>query len=190
MNDVIVWTMDTTNGVLERLRKGLKGTLKARVPVAREDLGYSQGDVLGELERHGLGRTQGSLSQIENGLRLPSVETLYVLAKYLHTSTDYLLGLTDNSLSVKDIEEELAHAKGGGGAGKVMSRLTKEQRAQVLAYAEFLSTQTTPPLTPAQRARIEIMNILNSIERNFNPAVRREVEQVLRGKGLPVDGDG
>lgn len=186
-NNVTVSVMDTNSGALERLRKGLKEALKGRLARAREDLDYSPADVLGEFERHGIGRTPGSLSQMEHGSRLPSVEALYVLAKYLNTSADYLLGLTDNNLSVKDIEDDLAHAKGGGNANSVLSRLTKEQRDQVIAYAEFLATQPAPGLTPAQRGRIEIANMLASVERNFDETVRKEVENVLRGKGLLIN---
>lgn len=40
--------------------------------------------------------TQGSISAIERGDRLPSVPVLVALAKILETSTDYLLGLTDD----------------------------------------------------------------------------------------------
>lgn len=38
---------------------------------------------------------QNTYSQYESGHRQPSIETLIALATFYHTSTDYLLGLTD-----------------------------------------------------------------------------------------------
>ena len=38
---------------------------------------------------------QNTYSQYENGHRQLPIEVLIALAKYYHTSTDYLLGLTD-----------------------------------------------------------------------------------------------
>ena len=38
---------------------------------------------------------QNTYSQYENGQRQLPIEVLIALAKYYHTSTDYLLGLTD-----------------------------------------------------------------------------------------------
>lgn len=39
---------------------------------------------------------QNTYSQYENGQRQIPIETLVLLAKFYKTSTDYLLGLTDN----------------------------------------------------------------------------------------------
>lgn len=86
--------MDKQGDRLERLQGILRKTVSVRVARARTTMNYSRQDVLDELAHHGLNRTQGSLSQIENGRRLPSVEMLYVLAKYLETSTDYFLTRT------------------------------------------------------------------------------------------------
>lgn len=38
---------------------------------------------------------QNTYSQYENGQRQLPIDVLIALAKYYHTSTDYLLGLTD-----------------------------------------------------------------------------------------------
>ena len=38
---------------------------------------------------------QNTYSQYENGQRQLPIEVLIALARYYHTSTDYLLGLTD-----------------------------------------------------------------------------------------------
>ena len=44
---------------------------------------------------------QNTYSQYENGQRQLPIEVLIALAKYYHTSTDYLLGLTDEKKPYK-----------------------------------------------------------------------------------------
>ena len=76
--------------------------------------------------------SQEAIIAYESGKALPSVETLIKLAKYFNTSTDYLLGLTNNSLKVNDIskneyDELLA----------IYSRLNKESKEDILKYAKI-----------------------------------------------------
>lgn len=41
------------------------------------------------------GIPQGALSKYERGAALPTPDNLMLLARYFHTSMDYLMGLTD-----------------------------------------------------------------------------------------------
>ncbi|MBP3841453.1 MAG: helix-turn-helix transcriptional regulator [Bacilli bacterium] len=74
--------------------------------------------------------SQEAISAYESGKALPSVDILIKLANYLNTSTDYLLGLTDNELAINNIKsneyDELL---------SVYSRLTPEQKKDILTYA-------------------------------------------------------
>lgn len=201
MNAVNLYRMNKHNEVLERLRTCLKTSLKKRAARAREDLQYSQAEVLAELERNGLERTQGSLSQIENGTRLPSVEMLYVIARYLNTSSDFLLGLTDNPLSVADIEEERDAANGQSTIDKVVKGLHPDKQKQVLNYAEYLlmqesiesveknrqSNRELPPLTESERIAMEAYRWLLTIERTRGVEARRDIERVFRERGLIIN---
>ncbi|MBR4618208.1 MAG: helix-turn-helix transcriptional regulator [Bacilli bacterium] len=76
--------------------------------------------------------SQEAISAYESGKALPSVETLIKLANYLNTSTDYLLGLTDNDLKVNDIKsndyDELI---------SVYNRLDKDAKKDILIYAKI-----------------------------------------------------
>ena len=76
--------------------------------------------------------SQEAISAYESGKALPSVETLIKLAKYFNTSTDYLLGLTDNSIKISNISknehDELL---------SIYSRLDKESKEDVLKYAKI-----------------------------------------------------
>jgi transcriptional regulator with XRE-family HTH domain len=163
---------------LERLRGRIKRSLKTRVARAREDLQISQSEVLAELDRHGLGRTQGSLSQIERGLRLPSVETLYVLAEYLGTSADYFIGLSESALSPADIEEELANAKGEGRIARLLAALNREQRAQVISFAEYLLMQSGQADAIAGDDQEALIASLNVLQRKYGPDADALLENI------------
>ena len=171
---------------LEGLRKRIKSSLKAKVKTTREDLGYSQNDVLKELERYGLARTQGSVSQIELGFRLPSVEALYVLAKYLNTSTDYLLGLTENALAPADIEEELSASNGEGKINRIMRRLSSERQQAVVQFAEFLAAHPTtassniflsPPLSEKDYIEQEAKRLMELVDATYGSDVRKSIDK-------------
>lgn len=179
------------NPRLEQLRKKLKATVSTRIADTRNDLRKSQPDLLAELEKYGLIRTQGSVSQIENGKRLPSLEMIYVIAQFLDTSTDYLLGFTINELSSADIEEELAAVKDEGKINKAVRRLTKQKQQQVLTFAEYLLSREgktkseapkISPLPPTERQRnlAMIKARLDSVEREYGTDARRDMERSIR----------
>ena len=76
--------------------------------------------------------SQEAISAYESGKALPSVETLIKLANYLNTSTDYLLGLTDNDLKINDIKnndyDELI---------SIYNKLDKDAKRDVLIYSKI-----------------------------------------------------
>lgn len=179
------------NDELEELKRKLKAALKATVAKTREELNKSQGDLLAELKKYGMSRSQGSVSQIETGVRLPSLEALYVISKFLDTSTDYLLGLTTNQLSSADIEEELATSKGAGKIDKLINKLSRAKKKQVLDYAEYLLSRESNiekkplrlsplPLTERQRNLAMIRARLDSVEKDYGIIARRDMEESIR----------
>lgn len=104
----------------------------------REDLGLTQPDVVAYLTRNGIDIGQTAISHYETGRRYPSPPTLVLLARLYGTSVDYMLGLTENPLSVAEIEEELAENKGQGETDQVLRQLSPGKKAQVLEYAKYL----------------------------------------------------
>lgn len=76
--------------------------------------------------------SQETISAYEAGKALPSAETLIKIAKYLNTSTDYLLGLTDNYLPATSIQsneyDELL---------SIYGRLDKEGKEDLVKYARI-----------------------------------------------------
>lgn len=65
--------------------------MKNRIRDMREDHDLTQ-----ETVANALGITQRKYSYLETGQQQWSEEYLIALAKYYHTSIDYLVGLTDN----------------------------------------------------------------------------------------------
>ena len=61
-----------------------------RIRDLREDSDLTQREIAEYLHIR-----QNTYSQYENGQRQLPIDVLIALAKYYHTSTDYLLGLTD-----------------------------------------------------------------------------------------------
>ncbi len=64
--------------------------------IIREKQGKSQVNVAVNI-----GVAQEMISSYESGKSLPSAKTLIKLANYLNTSTDYLLGLTNDPTPIK-----------------------------------------------------------------------------------------
>ena len=76
-----------------------------RLKKLRESKGYSQKE-LGSLS----GVDASLISRYEQGERTPTIDNLTSLAKALGTTTDYLLGLTNNPLSCSEkINDEIEH---------------------------------------------------------------------------------
>ena len=77
--------------------------------------------------------SQPSYAQWEKGIRVPNIERLQELSKILNTSTDYLLGNTDNKNSTKfedDLEESLNTARAF--SGKPISDHDREVMREIL----------------------------------------------------------
>ena len=77
--------------------------------------------------------SQPSYAQWEKGIRVPNIERLQELSKILNTSTDYLLGNTDNKNSTKfedDLEETLNTARAF--SGKPISEHDREVMREIL----------------------------------------------------------
>ncbi len=53
----------------------------------------------------------GTISNYETGKYAPSYDTLIKLADFFDVTTDYLLGRTASSFSIKKLEEEYIHGK-------------------------------------------------------------------------------
>src|SRR3990172_8205833 len=127
-------------------------TFGKRLRILREDLSLSQKDVAHALRQQGLPITNQYISKLERGYKTPSGEIVAGLARVLHTTTDYLLLLTDAGESPDDSEQndtvhenhvvyEVRSPATRALAQRlltVFSQLSDDERAYVVELAEAL----------------------------------------------------
>ncbi len=88
-----------------------------------------------------VGVTQESISMYESGVSYPSATVLIKLAKYLETSTDYLLGLTDDDTPIKYMNRNLTNKE-----KELLERfiyLATEDQLKLIGYADSLNNKVT-----------------------------------------------
>ena len=88
-----------------------------------------------------VGVTQESISMYESGIGHPSATILIKLAKYLETSTDYLLGLTDDDTPIKFMNRNLNDKE-----KELLDKfiyLATEDQLKLIGYADSLNSKVT-----------------------------------------------
>lgn len=88
-----------------------------------------------------VGVTQESVSMYESGVGYPSATVLIKLAKYLETSTDYLLGLTDDDTPIKYMNRNLSNKE-----KELLDKfiyLATEDQLKLIGYADSLNSKVT-----------------------------------------------
>jgi transcriptional regulator with XRE-family HTH domain len=115
------------------------GLLGLRIRQLRNDWGWTQQQFSDELNRrYGVEIVQSHVANMETGGKLPSLTVLTAIVKTLDTSADYLLGLTDNPMSVRDIEEDIVQTGGmDGRLRKLLAIMPEAKKQQLLSIAEL-----------------------------------------------------
>lgn len=73
---------------------------------------------------------------------MPAADKLAVIANYLGVSSDYLLGLTNNSMPIKkDLDEDGELSIELEKVNEEYKKMTPKKRKQYREYAEFLKMQ-------------------------------------------------
>ena len=93
----------------------------------REDRSLKQADIAEMLHL-----SVSSISAYETGSRLPNLEVLVEYACIFDVTSDYLLGLSTESISPSVFNEEFAENISMGQVVKALRILTSEQRAAIL----------------------------------------------------------
>ncbi len=76
----------------------------------------------------------GTISNYENGVHNPDLETLCKFAEYFQVSTDFLLGLTSKAESIDNLNAPLAEDHTVGEALNVIQRLSVPGRERMVKY--------------------------------------------------------
>lgn len=175
----------------EREEDGYAAEFAKRLHEALGD--RQQSDILKLLNQNGYEISQQRLSHYFNGRNYPDPPVLKELVSALGVSADWLIGLpTETTSSVADLDELIRQNKGEAKINKIMKVLPKEQRQQVLQFAEYLLSRHPiadngdPHAAEALHIELESEQILDLVERTRGEPTRKEVEKIFRDRGLFV----
>lgn len=85
-----------------------------------------------------LGVSIGTISNYENGVHYPDLATLCRFAEYFHVTTDYLLNLTRNDMSVDKLNIKLDDGYTVGTALNLMETLSLDSRKKMVKYLAMI----------------------------------------------------
>lgn len=105
----------------------------SRLAKLRVKAGLSQKEFAGSLNI-----APGSMSNYENGIYLPPLEKAAAMAKELHTSLDYLTGLTDVNLEPELLSKPISEKVTFAHLIKLLCSLERKDLAEIVRYAEYL----------------------------------------------------
>ena len=108
-----------------------------RLTELREDKGITQLELSKKLHI-----SNSSISAYETGACMPDVETLRSLAIFYDVTSDYLLGLTEESVSPAVLSEEFTNGVTKSTVLKMLETLSPEQRAAELIILENMRFYT------------------------------------------------
>lgn len=82
--------------------------------------------------------SESAISNYENGIHYPDLDTLRKLAEYFHVSTDFLLGRTQYRSPIRELDQELASIYTRCNIIDVLQELSPESRQSLLQYLTML----------------------------------------------------
>lgn len=169
----------TTEDMMDASR--FSNTTGKRAKLLRMDLGLRQGDVA-EM----VGIRHPYLSEIESDKARPTADVIAKLAQALHTTTDYLLLLTDDPKVPQDAEPTHISEEAEQAARMIDEMSDKEIRAQALRAVTGIHAHYSERV---QKERL-VRDLLNLIERSNGVEFRRDVERRMGLIARPANGSG
>lgn len=159
-------------------------TFGKRLRVLRIDRDLSQIDLRDKMVNAGTPIGETYISELERTEKMPSLEVAAAMARALDVSVDYLALLIDDAVSYRrQPMPDNYYSEEADDVARMVDSMRPEQRLLVL---NIVKSMVNAP-SQRQRERIEIIDMLDSIERQRGRAVRREIEQILRSRGIPID---
>lgn len=126
-----------------------------------------------------LGVSIGTISNYENGVHYPDLETLCEFAEYFHVTTDYLLDLTGNNMPIDKLNVELADGYTVGTALNVMVALPRSGRKKLAKYLAML--QTCDEELPRKN---QVINRQKQTIEQQNRTIEQQAQEISRLKEL------
>lgn len=80
----------------------------------------------------------GTISNYENGVHSPDLDALCLIADYFHVSVDYLLGRTEYTAPLEELNEELVNQYTVGSILNTIIELSPDSRQNLVKYLTML----------------------------------------------------
>ena len=160
-----------------------------RVRILREDMRYSQPELVKMVNDQKVDLTQSYLSKLEttkpeDGFKAPAGEVVGAIAKALQTTSDFLLCLTDDpDMIVPSSNEGIAVSPEGVKAADIMDKLSEDSRREALTMLQALYEAEA-----SRRARNtrQWQRLLDTVGKVAGPEVRAQIEQSILADSLEV----
>lgn len=127
----------------------------------------------------------GTISNYENGVHSPDLNTLCRIAEYFNVSADYLLGLTDNPMPIDSLNIKLPDGYTVGSVLNVILDLSQPSRQKLAKYLSMIKICEEMPKKEEiiAKQRQQIRRQKHAIEK-LNQTVSRQAQEVSRLKEL------
>ena len=120
----------------------------------------------------------GTISNYENGVHSPDLETLCKLAGYFHVTTDFMLELTENTTSMEKLNVPMSDEHTIGSALNTMKDLSQPSRQQMLRYLTMVKTCEDMP------GKNRIINRQKQTIDQQNQIIDRQAQEISRLKEM------
>lgn len=162
-------------------------TFGKRLRVSRIDKDLSQIALRDQMEKlYGVSIGETYISELERTERMPTLEVAAAMAQVLDMSLDYLGLLIGDAVSFRrQPPPDNFFSEEADEVAKMVDGMHPEQRLLLLNLAKNMPNL----LNQRQRERAEIRDLLDSVqhERTLGLSVRRELEKLMRSKGMLGD---
>lgn len=122
----------------------------------------------------------GTISNYENSVHYPDLETLCRFAEYFKVSTDYLLDLTGNAMPIDSLNAQLTDGYTVGGALNIILELSQPSRQRLGKYLVMLKTcEEMPQKEQTIRSQKQLIKHQKQVIERLNQTVDRQAEMIL-----------
>lgn len=127
----------------------------------------------------------GTISNYENGIHSPDLNTLCRIAEYFNVSADYLLGLTDNPMPIDSLNTKLSDGYTVGSVLNIILELSQSSRQKLAKYLSMIKICEEMPKKEEiiAKQRQQIRRQKHAIER-LNQTVGLQAQEVQHLKEL------
>lgn len=126
----------------------------------------------------------GTISNYENGVHSPDLQTLCRFAEYFKVSTDYLLSLTENTMSIDTLNIQMLEGCTLGGALNTIMELSQPGRERISKYLDMLRLcEEMPQKEQTISRQKQLIRRQRLVISQLNQTIDRQAEELLALRG-------